>query len=85
MRNESYEAENTTWNRVSKGVAKKAFDKGTPIALCPVNINTHSPWVAPIVVTNTTGKTFESVVNVFEIYNCQSAETGRYAKFFVAA
>ena len=85
MRNENYEAENKIWNRVTKGVAKKAFEKGTPVALCPVNISTRSPWVAPIVITNTTGKTFESLVNVFEIYNCPNAETGRYAKFFVAA
>lgn len=85
MRNESYEVENTTWNRVTKGVAKRFFDKGTLIALCPVNIDPRSPWVSPIHITNTPGKSFESLVNVFEAYNCPNAETGRYAKFFVAA
>ena len=85
MRNESYEAGNKIWNRVTKGVAKKAFDKGTLVALLPAHENPRSPWAAPIVVTNTTGKRFEALVNMFEVYNCQSAETGRYAKFFVAA
>lgn len=82
MRKETYFDNGTTWERITRNKAEKAYNEGRRIALCPVNIRTNSLFGPPIPATNSCGRTFRVIVNEFEAYNC-NRETGKYAKFFM--
>jgi hypothetical protein len=82
MRKETYIDNGTTWQRITRNKAEKAYNEGHKIALCPVNIRADSLFDQPIPVTNSCGRTFRAIVNEFEAYNC-NGETGKYAKFFM--
>lgn len=82
MRKETYFSNGTTWERITRNKAEKAYNEGHRITLCPVNIRPRSSFCPPIPVTNSCGRTFRAIVNEFEAYNCYG-ETGKYAKFFM--
>lgn len=82
MRKETYISNGTTWERITRNKAERAYNEGYRITLCPVNIRPRSSFCPPIPVTNGCGRTFRAVVNEFEAYNCYG-ETGKYAKFFM--
>lgn len=80
MRKETYIDNGTTWERITRNRAEKAYNEGHRIALCPVNIRPNSCQCIPV--TNSCGRAFYVIVNEFEAYNC-NGETGKYAKFFM--
>lgn len=81
-----------TWKRVSKVAARKAFDNGQAVHVCPSNLMPFGYWgcgvtclpgfeqheyVAP------DESPFDYWVKNFEWYNCTGRETGTYASFYV--
>ena len=73
------------YERVDKRVARRLFDEGTTLYLTPCRCAVTSMFTVKV------GKdwwgveedrTFDSLVNEFEYYNC-NAELGRYTMYFV--
>lgn len=85
MRKESYLIDGITYYRISKTTARKLFEDGNLVGICPVNLNPSSFWGG--MCTFQKGHkcenwSFDDFVNNFIYYNCQMEETGKYPKFF---
>lgn len=76
----------TLYVRVSKTTARKAYDAGKTVVLCPCKLRPGAPWHPEIPIRHSAEdpETFEQRVNNFEYYNL-SAETGRYTLYFLRA
>ena len=84
----------STFTRVSKRTAKNKYVSGHTIVICPCNLRPFGAWHPEAMLNksneykNYTGdegieKTFDSLVNSFEYYNCRFNETGKYASFYI--
>lgn len=81
------------WKRVSKPTARRLYDEGKTIRLCPVKINPCNEYYPMSFDMNKNDKfevepfewelKFDSRVNKFEYYNCQYNETGKYCAFYI--
>lgn len=73
-----------TFKRISKVAAKKLYNNGGKVALCPVKFNPCGFYYSAFIITkeSQTNTPFQSLVNSFEFYNCQHSETGKYAAFY---
>lgn len=71
--------------RVSKTIARKAYDDGKPVVLCPVKLRPFGGFRPSCMVDKVgwQGRGFADVVSNFESYNCQLNETGYYAAYYV--
>ena len=67
--------------RVDKREARKLFNKGVNVFLWACKANIFSPWNA-YCYSNNTECEFDTFVNAFEYYNCNS-QIGKYAKYYV--
>lgn len=77
---------NTTFNytRIKKPEARKLYNLGRPIMVLPCKVNPNSPWFSNSTVsTESTDKNFDTLVNEFTYYNCNTAELGRRPAFYV--
>ena len=75
-----------TFRRVTKSAARKAFNSGMDVMLCPSKLRPGKPWNPEVLVNQSRSgedATFDQVVNAFEYYNT-SAETGRTTNYFLA-
>ena len=76
-----YETKNLI--RVNKKVARKLYNLGLEVGLCPCNANPESPWwLMSFVNNNSYDYTFDEVVDKFAWYNCNN-ELGRYVAYYV--
>ena len=82
MRNYSFENGGKTWERVTKKQARAAYDSGFTVLFCPVKMRLFTPWHLEAYVDKSCGREFNTEVNSFEYYNCNS-ETGRYTAFYI--
>jgi hypothetical protein len=85
MREEVYVIDGITYTRVSKATARKLFNDGECVGICPVKLDPSSFWGG--MCTFQKGHKcenwgFDDFVNNFIYYNCQMEETGKYPKFF---
>ena len=81
------------WKRISKKAARKLYNEGKTIRLCPVKIHPCNEYYPMSFDMNKDDKfdvepfdwelEFDTRVNRFEYYNCQYNELGRYAAFYV--
>lgn len=81
------------WTRVSKQKARKLYDEGVTIRLCPVKCdptNEYYPMRFDICINDEWDvepfeweKQFDNRVNGYEFYNCQYNELGRYTAYYV--
>lgn len=76
-----YFGEVITIKQIQKRTAKKLFDSGETIYIQNSNFHPFGVWSQCIEINNKDGDSFESIVNSFEYYNCNS-ETGYYATFY---
>lgn len=66
--------------RITRPTAKKLYEKGKTIILCPVNLRPDSPYGVSVCID---GKdNFDKKTDAFVIHNCVDAETGRYPAFY---
>ena len=71
-----------TIKQIQKRTAKKLFNSGKTIFIQSSNFRPFGVWSQCIEVSNKDGDSFESIVNSFEYYNCNSNETGLYTTFY---
>lgn len=81
------------WIRISKSKARRLYDEGQTIRLCPIKVNPCNEYYPMSFDMNKADKfdveplewelKFDSRVNHFEYYNCQYAELGKYSAFYV--
>lgn len=71
-----------TFKRVSKRTARRCYNNGLPVILCPVNLRPGSPWHCETEFRRN-GESFNMRVDVFEHYNATNSETGRYSAFYI--
>lgn len=77
-----YSESGHTFKRVSKTTARKAYNNGLRVILCPCKLRPGSPWYCEVNISGKAPATFEAQVNAFEYYNL-NRETGRYTAFYI--
>lgn len=88
-----YQIKIKEWKRVSKREARKLYDDGVTIRVCPVKVDPCNEIYPMSFDINKNDQfevepfewelKFDSRVNQFEYYNCNYNETGKYAAFYV--
>lgn len=86
---------NVRYKRVNKTVARKHYEAGQPVVLCPCNLYPFGGFRPSLMVQRdeereaeaaTFGQQqagFDKVVSEFVSYNCQLNETGYYASYWI--
>ena len=70
------------YKRIRKDEARRLHDDGTTIYLLPCKVypSDKHPWIQPYKMDD---RPFEKAVNEFEFYNCNIAELGYYAAYYI--
>ena len=70
------------YRRIRKDEARRLHDDGATIYLLPCKVypDDNHPWITPYKMDD---RPFEKVVNEFEYYNCNIAELGYYAAYYI--
>jgi len=75
--------------RVQKVRAKKLYENGEIIYLCPCNLRPGEPWKPEVSICLTDGKDakiapvdFDSAVDMFVFYNCNHRD-GHYPAYYI--
>ena len=83
---------NNHYKRIDKRQAKRAYDAGKTIVLCPCNLRPFGMWAPEVDINKEDYKTrgydpadmeFKKRLMYFEYYNCTNTETGRYSAFYI--
>lgn len=82
MKHMEFEINGKMYHRVSKPMARKAYEKGEEIMVCPCKLRPGEPWYPEGIVSNALNRRFDFVIRDYEIYNC-NAEAGWYASFYI--
>lgn len=69
--------------QINRRKAKRLFEDGVEIFVVPCKMKLYSPWSEPMKIGEGAFviRTFNSFINEFEYYNCNS-ETGSYTHYF---
>ena len=90
----TFQNQGKTFVRISKAKARKMYNKGLTIAMCPAKLNPRFMQGAFLSITdkariteysnaiNDYENSFDYMVNMFEAYNCRMSETGYYTTFY---
>lgn len=75
----------TSFNRVAKAAARKAFNEGLVVVFCPCKLHPFGGFRSGMMVQKGQSGVddFDYAVANFQSYNCTS-ETGYYASFYIA-
>lgn len=75
--------------RVQKKQAKKLYERGEVIYLCPCNLRPGEPWKPEVSIYLPDGEeakvapeAFDSAVDMFSFYNC-NFESGYYPAYYI--
>ena len=66
--------------RINKAKAKREYERGTEVIVCPCNLRPFTMWHCECVVSE---GGFDRFVNEFEFYACLNSETGRKSAFYM--
>jgi hypothetical protein len=83
MNNYNYSDGGFTFKRVNKATARRAYNNGLRVVMCPCNLRPGAPWYPETIVNGKSDATFETTLNAFEFYNIRGRETGRYTAFYI--
>lgn len=72
-----------SFQRIDKKAARRAYNNGLRVMLCPVNLRPGYPYHPEISISGKAAATFEEALNAFEFYNLRGKETGRYTAFYI--
>lgn len=70
------------YRRISKPIAKKVYDEGKELMVCPCKLRPGEPWHPEGIIRNTTNRKFKYVIRDYEFYHC-NGETGWYLSFYI--
>lgn len=75
------------WQRVNKRHARYEYDAGRDVIITPVHVDPFNIWRphARISGKRQWGRdvTFDSIINEYKYYNCNSNELGRYPAYYI--
>lgn len=73
------------YKRISKAAARKVYNAGGEIYMCPVKLAPGGFWRPECSASGAAeyAGRFDSLVNAFEFYNCYDARTGEYTAFYI--
>ena len=73
------------YRRISKAAARKAYNNGVAVVLCPVNLHPFRAlyFGGTRKIENDPEYTFDKLVNAATYYNCMNAETGKYLAYYI--
>lgn len=83
MREYTFTQGGYTFKRVNRAVARRAYNNGLRVILCPCNLRPGAPWHPEVSISGKAAASFETAVNAFEFYNLRGRETGRYTAFYI--
>lgn len=70
------------YSRISKARARRLYDAGAPVYMCPVKLRPGAPWHPETQALKTRAQApFDSLVNAAVYYTCGSA-TGPYLAYY---
>lgn len=83
IRYEFKDSDGKNWVRISKSEARKLYDRGEIICLCPCKLRPFTSRYYEFITEadRTEKKGFDELINSMEFYNCNS-ETGKYVSFY---
>lgn len=73
------------FKRISKAMARKLFNNGTPVYILPCKVKLDNAWIQPAIARkdNYYSEDFDMIINAFEFYSCQYNELGKYASYYL--
>lgn len=74
------------WTRVNATRARRLYDTGHTITICPCKCNPFNPYYSTgyeLVKPSDTSDTWDTIVNAFMFYNCNYNELGLYPAYYV--
>ena len=70
--------------RINKKQARSLYNNGIDIMIIPNKCSPNNLWFIGIWYNvNISGSDFDKLVNEFEYYNCNYAELGKYAAYYI--
>ena len=76
-----------TYRRITKAMAKRLYNDGLTVIVCPSNLKPFTPWNVeqPFNINDNdeNASDFDKRILFFTFYNCNSNEAGHYAAFYV--
>ena len=83
MKHMEFEINGKMYHRVSKPMARKAFDKGEWVMVCPCKFRPGHPWYPTgFSFRKKLDREFDKIVRDYEYYHC-NAEAGWYLSFYL--
>ena len=70
------------YKRITKRAAFTAYKNGQTIYLIPVKLAPGGFWRPEIPIRNGSPREWESIINEFQYYNCNSV-AGKYTAFYI--
>ena len=87
MKQYTYFKNGLSFKRISRNMARIAYNNGLTVVFCPANLRPDSIWEPGVNISKNSkssgGRSFETILNEFVFYNCRGRETGRYAAFYI--
>lgn len=87
MINISFTHNGTNYHRITKDIARKAYNAGKRVVFSPCKVNPTSAWIPVYDVciddSQEEKPTFDTLVNSYEYYNCNN-HLGSYAAYYIA-
>lgn len=72
------------YTRINKSEARKLYNLGRTITVLPCKANPNNPWFSNSMVSKgSTDRDFDTLINEFVYYNCNTTELGRRPAFYV--
>ena len=75
-----------TYKRITKREAKKLWEEGKEVHICPVKLSPFGPWQSSMRLfkneNDLPSRNFDYLVKNFVWFNCNLNETGYYSAFY---
>lgn len=75
--------ETKNYKRVNKKQAEKLYKQGKTFFMCACKVDPESLWGLLCEVKNNNEKSFDTFINNFSYYNCNTSELGKYPAYYI--